>query len=301
MSNYHVPVLLSESVDALNIKKDGVYVDVTFGGGGHSKEILSRLSGNSRLIVFDQDQDSFVNIPENERLIFANSNFRYLKRFLRYYNIDKIDGLLGDLGVSSHHFDSPERGFSFRFEGDLDMRMNQSQEMKASDVLNTYSRQDLTNILRFYGELKNAYKLSNVICARREEREFATIEDFTESINPFIPKFQEHKFLAKIFQALRIETNKELDALKEMLMQASEMLNDEGRLSIISYHSLEDRLVKTFFKTGTFDGKEEKDFYGNSKSNTLKVISKKPILATDEEIEINNRARSAKLRVAEKK
>ena len=300
MSNYHVPVLKDESIDALNIKKDGIYVDVTFGGGGHSREILKRLSGNSKLIVFDQDQDSFINIPESDRMIFANSNFRYLKRFLRFYKIDKIDGLIGDLGVSSHHFDSPERGFSFRFEGDLDMRMNQNQETKASDILNTYSRDKLTNILRYYGELKNAFKISNVICSRRENQAFSTIEDFTQALNPFIPKHQEHKFLAKIFQALRIETNKELDALKMMLEQAVEMMASHARISIISYHSLEDRLVKTFFKTGNFEGLEEKDIYGNVKNNQLKIISRKPILASETEIDNNNRARSAKLRIAEK-
>lgn len=301
MIDYHIPVMLNECLDALNINPSGVYVDVTFGGGGHSKEILKKLNKDGRLVVFDQDKDSFKNIPEDKRLIFANSNFRHLKRFLRFYKIEKIDGLLGDLGVSSHHFDTAERGFSFRFEGDLDMRMNQDQELTAAHILNTYGKQELTNILRLYGELKNAYKIATKICEQRTIEEFKRVEDFVEFLKPYTPAKQEHKFLAKVFQALRIETNQELEALREMLEQAVEMLGEEGRLAIMSYHSLEDRLVKNFFRSGNFEGKEEKDLFGNSSSNQMKVISRKPITSTEEELEINNRARSAKLRVAEKK
>lgn len=298
MSEYHVPVLLKESIDGLDIKPEGVYVDVTFGGGGHSAEILSRL-GKGRLVAFDQDEDALSNKHNDDRLILVHHNFRYLKNFLKYNNILEIDGLLADLGVSSHEFDEAERGFSFRFEADLDMRMNRNSKLKASDILNTYEDTELYYIFKNYGEVINPGKLVKKILEYREIKPFVTTTDFREAIVSCMPGGKENKYLAKVYQALRIEVNAELEALQEMLLQALEVLKPGGRLSVITYHSLEDRLVKNFFKSGNFKGEVEQDFYGNF-STPFKLINRKVILPSDEEIEVNNRARSAKLRVAEK-
>ncbi|WP_066632704.1 16S rRNA (cytosine(1402)-N(4))-methyltransferase RsmH [Labilibacter marinus] len=296
---YHVPVLLHECIDGLNLKEDGVYVDVTFGGGGHSKEILKQLKGG-RLIVFDQDEDAYENRPDDERLIFVRHNFRYLKHFLKYIGIEKVDGILGDLGVSSHHFDTPERGFSFRFEGELDMRMNKQADLTAADVINDYEENDLYKIFKTYGEIKNAGKLVRGILSQRQARPFKNISDLLEVAEPCVPARDKNKFLAKVFQALRIEVNREMEALKEMLMQTKDVLAPEGRLVVISYHSLEDRLVKNFMKTGDCDQTQpDQDFYGKT-IVPFKAISRKPILPTAEELERNTRSRSAKLRISEK-
>ncbi|MCH4896746.1 MAG: 16S rRNA (cytosine(1402)-N(4))-methyltransferase RsmH [Marinifilaceae bacterium] len=298
MSEYHIPVLLNESIDGLNIKKGGVYVDVTFGGGGHSAEILRRLEGG-RLFAFDQDEDALENKIQDSRLQLIHHNFRYLSNFIRYHNEEKIDGLLADLGVSSHEFDEGERGFSFRFDADLDMRMNRNIKFKASDILNEYSDEDLYYIFRNYGEIKNTGKLVKLIVSHREENRIETTQDFREVIDSCIPKNKENRYLAQVYQALRIEVNSELDALKEMLEQAADLLKKGGRLSVITYHSLEDRLVKNFFKSGNFEGKVEKDFYGNVQT-CFKLINKKVITPSEEELKLNNRARSAKLRIVEK-
>lgn len=296
---YHVPVLLSESVDGLNIQPNGIYVDVTFGGGGHSREILNRLKGG-KLIVFDQDEDAYANRPNDERLIFVRHNFRYLKNFLTYLGIDKVDGVLGDLGVSSHHFDTAERGFSFRFEGKLDMRMNYSAGITAADVLNTYNDIDLMRIFRLYGEVDSPGKMVREIVTVRETKPFETIEDLKAAAVKFVPSRDQTKQLAKVFQALRIEVNHEMAALTDMLHQCSDVVKEGGRISIISYHSLEDRLVKNFIKTGNCEEVEvEKDFYGNILA-PFKAVNRKLIIPTDAEIEINSRARSAKLRIAER-
>lgn len=299
MSEYHIPVLLKESIDGLNIIPGGIYVDVTFGGGGHSAEILRRMSGG-KLFAFDQDEDAIANKVNDERLILIHHNFRYLKNFLRYHGEEKIDGLLADLGVSSHEFDEAERGFSFRFEADLDMRMNRNCKLKASDILNEYEDTRLYYIFKNYGEVINPGKLVKKILEYRQQKQFKTTSDFRDAISSCMAKGKEIKYLAKVYQALRIEVNSELDALKEMLTQALDVLKPGGRLSVITYHSLEDRLVKNFFKSGNFEGDIEQDFYGNSKS-PFELINRKVIVPNDEEIEINNRARSAKLRVAEKK
>lgn len=298
MSEYHVPVLLKESIDGLDIKPDGVYVDVTFGGGGHSAEILSRLE-KGHLFAFDQDEDALSNKHNDERLTLVHHNFRYLKNFLKYNDVIQIDGLLADLGVSSHEFDEADRGFSFRFEADLDMRMNRNTKLKASDILNDYEDTELYYIFKYYGEVVNPGKLVKKILEYRQNKPFVTTGDFREAIVSCMPGGKENKYLAKVYQALRIEVNAELDALKEMLMQALEVLKPGGRLSVITYHSLEDRLVKNFFKSGNFKGKVEQDFYGNFKT-PFKLINRKVILPSDEEITNNSRARSAKLRVAEK-
>lgn len=296
---YHIPVLLHECIEGLNLKENGIYVDVTFGGGGHSKEILKHLKGG-KLIVFDQDEDAYANRPDDERLIFVRHNFRYLKHFLRYLKIKQVDGILADLGVSSHHFDTPERGFSFRFEGELDMRMNKQAHLRADVVLNEYSENDLFRIFKTYGEIKNAGKLVRGILLRRQSSSFKMIADLLEVAEPCVPSREKNKFLAKVFQALRIEVNREMEALKEMLMQTKEVLAPGGRLVVISYHSLEDRLVKNVMKTGDCDQVQpEKDFYGKS-IVPFKAISRKPILPTEEELEKNTRSRSAKLRIAEK-
>jgi 16S rRNA (cytosine1402-N4)-methyltransferase len=296
--NYHIPVLLNPSVDGLDIKEDGVYVDLTFGGGGHSKEILNRLGKKGHLYGFDQDIDAYENAFDDERFTFVRSNFCYLSNFLRYYKVGKVDGILADLGVSSHHFDSPERGFSFRFDGPLDMRMNQKSGKTAADVLNTYSLEDLLRIFRLYGELDNAYKLSQTIVKYREKVQFEKIEDFVEILQKSFGRDVEKKNLAKIFQALRIEVNDEMSVLKKMLAQTSMCLKSGGRLSIITYHSLEDRLVKNYMKTGNLEGKLEKDFFGNVQT-PFRLINNKVIVPSDEEQEINPRSRSAKLRIAE--
>jgi 16S rRNA (cytosine1402-N4)-methyltransferase len=297
---YHVPALLSETIEGLNIKPDGVYVDVTFGGGGHSKEILARLGKNGKLAGFDQDEDAIKNMIEDERFIFVRSNFKYLKNFLRYHNIEKVDGILADLGVSSHHFDEIERGFSFRFDGSLDMRMNIKSTLTAAVLLNTYTEEQLADVFFFYGEMHNSRKLAKAIVEAREKEPFNRIFPFVEVLKPFLIRESEKKELARVFQALRIEVNKEMDALKSLMEQSIDVLKPEGRLVILTYHSLEDRLVKNFIRSGNFDGKINKDFFGNVLS-PLKAINNKVIIADEAEIERNSRARSAKLRIAELK
>lgn len=294
---YHVPVLLEECLKGLDIKPDGIYVDVTFGGGGHSREIVKQLGEEGHLYSFDQDLDALNNCLDDDRFTFVRSNFRYLENFMRYHEVEGIDGLLADLGVSSHHFDDETRGFSFRFDSKLDMRMNQRAGNSAADILNTYSEEQLADIFYFYGEMKNARKLASVICKSREQAKIETTEQFLSIIRPFMNKMKEKRELAQVFQALRIEVNDELAALKDMLTQAEELLNKGGRLVVITYHSLEDRLVKNFMKTGNFEGKVEKDFFGNT---SARLKPGKMIIPSDEEIERNPRARSAKLRVAVK-
>lgn len=297
---YHIPVLLEETIAGLNINPNGIYVDVTFGGGGHSKDILKRLSPNGHLYSFDQDKDAEQNIVADNRFTFVRSNFRYLKNWMRYYDIEYIDGLLADLGVSSHHFDAQERGFSFRFDGDLDMRMNQRGTKTAADIVNEYTEEQLANVFYLYGELKNSRKLAAAITRKRSERRIYTIGDFLEIIKPFFERERKKKEMAKVFQALRIEVNQEMDALKEMLQAASKLLRPGGRLSVLTYHSLEDRIVKNFIKTGNVEGKMEKDFFGNI-NTPFKAVNNKIIMASTEEQEKNPRSRSAKLRIAEKK
>jgi 16S rRNA (cytosine1402-N4)-methyltransferase len=296
MSNYHNPVLLKESIDALAIKEDGVYVDVTFGGGGHSKEILSRLGEKGKLFAFDQDSDALENEIDDERFVLIPENFRYISRFLRFHRIKKVDGVLADLGVSSHQFDVAERGFSTRFEGDLDMRMNQKSKKSAQDVINNYSEEKLAELLFLYGELRNSRKLAKTIVHERASKKIETSFQLKEVLKAYLPNAKEHKILAQIFQAIRIEVNEELEVLKEFLEQIPSLLNDNGRLSVISYHSLEDRLVKRFIRTGLFEGEPKKDVFGNS-NEPLKKVGKL-IIPTPQEIKINNRARSAKLRIA---
>ncbi len=297
---YHIPVLLEESIDGLNLKKGGIYVDVTFGGGGHSKEILRRMDKSCRLYSFDQDEDAERNIVRDDRFTFVRSNFRYLKNFLRYYGVNEVDGILADLGVSSHHFDDSERGFSFRFDGKLDMRMNKRAGTTAADIVNSYDEEKLADIFYLYGELKNSRKLASVIVKRRSVKPFDTIGDFLETVKPLYGKEREKKEMAKVFQALRIEVNQEMEALKEMLYSATEMLKPGGRLSVITYHSLEDRMVKNIMKTGNVEGKMEQDFFGNI-NTPYKTINNKVIVPDNNEIETNPRSRSAKLRIAEKK
>lgn len=296
---YHVPVLLKESVEGMNLKPNGIYVDVTFGGGGHSKEILRCGDQTIRLFSFDQDEDAEKNIVDDKRFTFIRSNFRYLHNFLRYHGIEQIDGILADLGVSSHHFDDSERGFSFRFDGNLDMRMNKRSGKTAADVVNTYEEERLADIFYLYGELKNSRKLASTLVKARSHKNIDTIGDFLEIVKPMFGKEREKKELAKVFQALRIEVNQEMEALKEMLYAATEMLKPGGRLVVITYHSLEDRMVKNIMKTGNIEGKNIQDFYGNSQS-PFKLINKVTV-ADHEEVERNPRSRSAKLRIAEKK
>ena len=295
---YHVPVLLKESVDGMNIQPGGTYVDVTFGGAGHSREILSRLGEGGRLLGFDQDEDAERNIVNDPHFIFVRSNFRYLQNFLRYHDIEQVDAILADLGVSSHHFDDSERGFSFRFDGALDMRMNTRAGQTAADIVNTYTEEQLADLFYLYGELKVARKLASVLVRSREIKKIETIADFLEVIKPFTGKDKEKKFLAQVFQALRIEVNDEMCALREMLQQTLQVLKPGGRLVVITYHSLEDRLVKNFLKTGNFEGKAEQDFFGNIRS-PFRLVNNKVIVPSDEEIERNPRSRSAKLRIAE--
>jgi len=296
---YHNPVLLNESIDALAIKEGGVYVDVTFGGGGHSREILSRLGATGKLIAFDQDLDAKRNIIEDNRFVLIEENFRYIGRFLKFYGVKKVDGILADLGVSSHQFDEAERGFSIRFDGELDMRMNQSSKTSAKKIINTYSEEMLANILFIYGELRNARAIAHTIVEARTDDVIETSFQLRKLLQKYLPKAKEHKILAQIFQAIRIEVNQELEVLKEFLIQTPELLTPEGRLSVISYHSLEDRLVKRFIRTGLFDGEPEKDFFGNINVPLMKLG--KLIIPNQEEVRKNNRARSAKLRVAKLK
>ncbi len=298
---YHVPVLLKESVDGLNIDAEGCYVDVTFGGGGHSREVLSRLGAEGHLYSFDQDADAEKNAEgfDTERFTFVRSNFRFLKNFLRYHGVEQIDGLLADLGVSSHHFDDCERGFSFRFEGMLDMRMNQRAGRTAADVVNTYEEKRLADVFYLYGELKQSRKLAAAIVKARQGKRVETIGDFLEIVKPFFRNEREKKELAKVFQALRIEVNHEMDALREMLNGAKELLKPGGRLVVITYHSLEDRMVKNLMKTGNVEGQEDKDFFG--KVNTpFRLVNRQVIVPSDDEMVKNPRSRSAKLRIAER-
>lgn len=297
---YHVPVLLNESIDGMDIQPGGTYVDVTFGGGGHSKEILSRLDDTAHLYSFDQDEDAEKNIVNDSRFTFVRSNFRYLYNFLRYYDVEGVDAILADLGVSSHHFDDSERGFSFRFEGKLDMRMNKRAGMTAADIVNTYEEERLADIFYLYGELKNSRKLASVIVKARVMKQIVTIGDFLEIIKPLFGREREKKELAKVFQALRIEVNQEMEALKEMLYAATEALKPGGRLVVITYHSLEDRMVKNIMKTGNIEGKVEQDFFGNVQT-PFKLINNKVITASEDELARNPRSRSAKLRIAEKR
>ena len=296
---YHNPVLLTESVAGLNIKPDGIYIDVTFGGGGHSREILKQLGANGKLFAFDQDTDALANSIEDERFVLINQNFRFIKRFLRFHNIKAVDGILADLGVSSHQFDVPERGFSTRFDADLDMRMNQNEELNAFKVVNEYDQENLKRVFLDYGELKNATAIARTIIEARETNPIKTTDELKSVLGRFLPAQVSNKILAQMYQAIRIEVNQEIDVLKEFLIQSLEILNSGGRLSVISYHSLEDRLVKRFLKNGLFEGEPVKDFFGNF-SVPFKNINKL-IVPSTAEIKNNNRARSAKLRVAEKK
>ena len=295
--SYHNPVLLFESVDGLEIDPNGIYVDVTFGGGGHSREILSRLNDQGKLFAFDQDEDALQNAIDDERFTLINENFRYIKRFLRFYGIKKVDGILADLGVSSHQFDVAERGFSTRFDAELDMRMDQQSETSAYNIINEYEEEKLSNVLFQYGELRNARAIAKAIAEARVEDKIESSFQLKEVLKRFLPKSKEHKILAQIFQAIRIEVNEELEVLKEFLEQTIDLLSEGGKLSVISYHSLEDRLVKRFIRSGLFEGEPEKDFFGN-----VNVPFKKGKLITPslEEIKENNRARSAKLRIATK-
>ena len=296
---YHVPVLLQESIDGLDIKPDGVYVDVTFGGGGHSKEILRRLGKNGHLYGFDQDEDAEKNILDDDRFTFVRSNFRYLTNWMRYYDVDHIDGLLADLGVSSHHFDDETRGFSFRFDAPLDMRMNKRSGMTAAEILNNYSEEQLADIFYIYGELKNARKIASAVVKAREEKRIETTGDLMQIAEKLLQREREKKDTAKLFQALRIEVNHEMDALKEMLDGACKVLQEGGRLSVITYHSLEDRIVKNFMKAGNVEGKMKQDFFGRTEA-PFRAVSNKVIVPSDEEQQRNPRSRSAKLRVAER-
>ncbi|HZJ79065.1 MAG TPA: 16S rRNA (cytosine(1402)-N(4))-methyltransferase RsmH [Dysgonamonadaceae bacterium] len=299
MTDYHIPALLHESIDGLNIQPRGTYVDVTFGGGGHSKEILTRLGDGGKLYGFDQDVEAYENVLNDDRFVFVRSNFRYLSNFLQYYQVEKVDGILADLGVSSHHFDDEERGFSFRFDSLLDMRMNRGSKLTAADVLNNYDEEQLSNLFYLYGELRMARKIASAIVFARQKKPIATVNEFLEIMDRFTYRDREKKVLAQAFQALRIEVNQELDALKEMLQQSVDCLATGGRLCVISYHSLEDRMVKNFFRSGNIEGEVEKDFYGNPLTN-LKIINRKVIIPSEEEQRVNPRSRSAKLRIAEK-
>ena len=296
---YHKPALLSESVDGLAIKSEGKYVDVTFGGGGHSREILNRLSEHGRLFAFDQDPDAEQNRIDDDRFSLINQNFSFLKNFLRMYNAIPVDGVLADLGVSFHQFDVPKRGFSFRFTGPLDMRMDQKRKLTAAKIVNEYLVEDLERILREYGELRNAKQIAHKIELERAQKKIKTVEELKELLKGMVPEKVEYKFLAQVFQALRIEVNEELKVIQELLEQTVEVLKDGGRMSVITYHSLEDRMVKNFFRTGNVEGKVEKDFFGNL-IRPMNPINRKPVIPSGDEVKENNRARSAKLRIAEK-
>lgn len=297
---YHVPVMLHETVDGMNIQPGGIYVDLTLGGAGHSKEILARMDGEARLFGFDQDEDAEQNIPADERFTFVRSNFRYLSNFMRYHGVDgEVDAILADLGVSSHHFDDSERGFSFRFDGKLDMRMNKRAGHTAAELVNTLSEEKLADIFYLYGELKNSRKLASAIVKARTSKQIETIGDFLDIVKPLFGREREKKELAKVFQALRIEVNQEMEALREMLESAIRMLKPGGRLVIITYHSLEDRMVKNIMKTGNVEGRAEQDFFGRTQS-PLRPVNNKVITPEEEELKRNPRSRSAKLRIAEK-
>lgn len=301
MSQYHVPVLLNESVSALNIEENpnGIFIDVTFGGGGHSREILSRLGPKGKLIAFDRDSDAIKNAPKDKRLTLIHNNFRFMRNFVRALgHCGKIDGILGDLGVSSHQFDTGERGFSFRFDAKLDMRMNTLGGKSAADIVNSYSQEELTRIFKIYGELDKPWKAAELICKWRENSPIETTGDLSKAVAKLYTSFNEHKFLAQLYQALRIEVNMEMRALEDFLNGTTACLKPNGRLSIITYHSLEDRMVKNFMKAGNTEGKEGKDFYGRSLS-PFTLVNRKPILPPEEEIASNSRSRSAKLRIAE--
>jgi 16S rRNA (cytosine1402-N4)-methyltransferase len=298
---YHIPVLLHESVDGMNIRPDSICVDVTFGGGGHSREILSRLGKDGHLYAFDQDKDAINNVRADERFTFVRSNFRYLKNFIRYYDVTEVDAILADLGVSSHHFDAEDRGFSFRFEdSDMDMRMNRQGGKTAAQILNTYTEEKLADIFYLYGELKQSRRIASAIVKTRKEKPYQKTSDLLTTLASFVGRGEkEKKMLAQAFQALRIEVNEEMQTLKDMLEQALDILKTGGRISVITYHSLEDRIVKNFFKTGNFEGKVEKDFFGNFET-PFKLINNKVITPSRKEEERNPRSRSAKLRIAEK-
>ena len=300
IDTYHVPVLLYESTNGLNLHPDGVYIDVTFGGGGHSREILRRLPQGSRLFSFDQDADAERNIVDDDRFTFVRSNFRYLKNWMRYYEIDHIDGLLADLGVSSHHFDDESRGFSFRFDAPLDMRMNKRADKTAADIVAEYDEEALADIFYLYGELKNSRRIASALVKARQQHTIATTQDFLHVVEPFFKREREKKDMARLFQALRIEVNHEMEALKEMLAAATQLLAPGGRLSVITYHSLEDRIVKNVMKTGNAEGKMIQDFYGRIET-PYRLVNNKVVVPTDEEQQRNPRSRSAKLRIAEKK
>jgi len=300
MSQYHTSVLLDESVSALIDSASGVYADATFGGGGHTAEILSRLSQNGRVLAFDRDSDAIANRLDDPRLTLIRSDFRWIHNHVLHQGYKEgIDGVLADLGVSSHQFDTAERGFSFRYEAPLDMRMNQEAEFNAADIVNTYEQADLERILRLYGEVDNSRKIAQLICKARETSKIETTTDLGKAIESALPKFAEHKFLAKVYQALRIEVNQEMKSLEKFLSGAAKSLKPGGKLVVITYHSLEDRMVKNFIKAGNIEGKVEKDFYGNATA-PLKAVNRKPILPQENEISVNTRARSAKLRIAEK-
>ncbi len=296
---YHKPALLDESIKGLDIKPKGSYVDLTFGGGGHSLEVLKKLGKNGRLVVFDQDLDAFANIPDDKRLIFVGSNFRYLKHYLRYHAIEQVDGILADLGISSHQIDQPERGFSFKSDAALDMRMDVRSKRTASQLLNEAPQEELVRILKSYGELGNARALSAAITEAREESAIETTGDLEQVLKRFIPRHQPSKFLARVYQALRIEVNREMEALREMLLQTAACLKPGGRLVVITYHSIEDRIVKNYLRSGNLEGEIKKDFYGNILS-PWKLVNRSVITPSEEEIKENNRARSAKLRIAER-
>lgn len=299
IQTYHIPVLLKPAVDGLDIRPEGTYVDTTLGGGGHTREILSRLGPQGRLLGFDQDEDAERNIPDDPRFTFVRSNFRFLHNFLRYHGISQIDGLLADLGVSSHHFDDSERGFSFRFDGALDMRMNKRAGQTAADIVNTYSEERLANVFYLYGELKNSRKLAAALVKARAAAPINTIGAFLDIVKPFFGREREKKEMARVFQALRIEVNQEMEALKEMLYAATDALRPGGRLAVITYHSLEDRMVKNLIKTGNVEGKMEKDFFGNTQT-PFRAVNNKVIVPDNDETARNPRSRSAKLRIAEK-
>jgi len=299
MNAYHIPALLEQSIEGLNINPDGVYVDVTFGGGGHSRAILNRLSNKGKLFAFDQDKEAFANHIDDERFVFTHGNFRYLYNFLRFYQVTEVDGIIADLGVSFHHFDSPERGFSFRFEGALDMRMNSQSDLTAEKVVNHYSEEKLADLFYRYGEIKAARRLAAMIVERRAHKPFETTHDLAEVLQQLFKSDREKKEMAKAFQALRIEVNHEMDSLEDWLLQTPRLLKNEGRLVVITYHSLEDRMVKNFMRSGNSEGNLEKDFFGRVQT-PFSVITGKPITPTDEEIAINPRSRSAKLRIAER-
>ena len=297
-NDYHIPVLRDASIDGLNIKPDGIYVDATFGGGGHARGILERLGANGKLIAFDQDEDALSNTIEDDRFLLIPENFKYLKRFLKFYKFDKADGILADFGVSSYQFNTADRGFSLRFDAELDMRMNQNQKLSAKTIINEYTEEQLTHIIKQYAELRMAPKLASAIVSARQQQPVETTFQLNAILDPFLPKTKSNKFLAQIYQALRIEVNQEIEALKEFLLQTAEVIKTGGRLSLISYHSLEDRLVKHFIRSGNFEDDIQKDFYGNVEKPFKKIG--KLIMPSQDEITENNRSRSAKLRIAEK-